>query len=200
MSEQDLESLDSLNQAADDTQADVSDTDNNEQTQGESANDEHDVGWYKKQNNKLFERAKKAEGFEKQPDGSWVKVFKKPEAKPQVVQASQQKQPEVSLKDQYALLQAQVPADDIDEVISYAKFKGISVTEALKSSVVKATLSEKAEMRKSAEVANTSGSKRTTVKVTEDQLVEKASSGNMYDLDPETLAEADINLKKARKR
>jgi hypothetical protein len=36
----------------------------------------------KKQNAKLFERAKRAEGFEKQSDGSWVKKTKPQEEKP----------------------------------------------------------------------------------------------------------------------
>ena len=39
--------------------------------------DDVDVEALKEQNKKLFERAKKAEGFSKQPDGSWVKTEKK---------------------------------------------------------------------------------------------------------------------------
>mgnify|MGYP006368192623 CR=1 FL=1 len=39
--------------------------------------DDVDVEALKEQNKKLFERAKKAEGFAKQPDGSWVKTEKK---------------------------------------------------------------------------------------------------------------------------
>lgn len=48
----------------------------------EENNTSEDVGKLKEQNKKLFERAKKAEGFEKQPDGSWVKK-EKPQPKPQ---------------------------------------------------------------------------------------------------------------------
>ncbi len=137
-------------------------------------------------NKKLFERAKKAEAELKE-----FKAKAKTETKAEV---TAEKQADVSVKDQYALLQAQVPADDIDEVLAYAKFKGISVAEALKTTVVKATLAERAEQRKTAQVANTSASKRTTARQTDEQILEKG-----YEADnPEALAEARHNLKRKK--
>jgi len=141
---------------------------------------------YTEHEKKMFERAKKAEAEAKKLK---AELARKP-------QTAEKQVGEVSLKDQYALLEAKVPADDIDEVINYAKFKGISVSEALKSSVIKATLSEKAEQRKTSEVTNTAGSRRTTVKMTDEMIVQNAAEGKSFD--PEALALARINLKKKK--
>lgn len=61
----------------------------------------------------------------------------------------------LSTKDFYALNKANVPEEDVDDVLEYAKFKNIPVADALKSSVVKATLAEKAEVRRTAQATNT---------------------------------------------
>ena len=62
--QEEFENGDSLNTTVDDTELNL-DIDNT------------DVDALKEQNKRLFERAKKAEGFTKQPDGSWVKTEKK---------------------------------------------------------------------------------------------------------------------------
>lgn len=61
----------------------------------------------------------------------------------------------LSTKDFYALNKANVPEEDVDDVLEYARFKNIPVADALKSSVVKATLAEKAEVRRTAQATNT---------------------------------------------
>ena len=66
---------------------------------------------------------------------------------------------DLSTKDLYILMENKVPAEDVDDVVEYAKFKNISVEEAMKSGVVKATLQEKAETRKSASATPTGKSK-----------------------------------------
>ena len=73
MSDEDNVSVDTQNDTADDTQ--VSDTDTNDSTD-DSANDSDDVEQLKKQNLRLFERAKKAEGFVKDDKGVWIKKQK----------------------------------------------------------------------------------------------------------------------------
>ena len=90
---------------------------------------------------------------------------------------------EIASKDMYALMEAKVPQDDIDEVIDFAKFKGISVAEALKSSYIKSTLVEKAEQRNVAGAANVNGSKRSSGKVPDDVLLSNATKGVMPDTD-----------------
>lgn len=88
------------------------------------------------------------------------------------------KEPEVKddlgSKDLYALIEAKVPQEDIDEIVEYAKFKKISVAEALKLSVVKTTLEEKAELRKSADVTNTRKTPPIPNKLSDDAIVKDA--------------------------
>lgn len=97
-------------------------------------------------------------------------------------------------KDLYALMEAKVPQDDIDEVIDYAKFKGVSIQEALKTSFVKSTLSEKAEQRRIAESTNVGNTRRNSGKVSDDTIMSKASAGEMPDNDDDMM-----RLIKARK-
>lgn len=86
---------------------------------------------------------------------------------------------QLSSIDTIAIMRANVHTDDIDEVVEYAKFKGISIPEALKSPVVRGLLSEKEEFRKSEEVANTSSSRRVVNKVTPDALLKNLSKGEV---------------------
>lgn len=186
MGEELTENLNSPNEATEEVA-------NTEGVETEAAQEQvEDVDALKEQNRKLYERAKKAEEL--------AKALKAKVKEPDKAPAPAEKQADVSvtLKDQYALLQANVPADDIDEVLDYAKFKKISITEALKSAVVKATLSERAEQRKTAEVTATGPVKRTSARVTDEQLLQRASKGEFYDLDPEALADADLNSRKKK--
>lgn len=93
------------------------------------------------------------------------------------VSTSQPKSEAVSLTDQYALLNAKVPVEDVQDVIDYATFKGISVAEALQSSVVKNTLAEKAEYRVTAAAANTGSSKRGSGRTSDEALLANAAKG-----------------------
>jgi len=111
------------------------------------------------------------------------KKAKEPEAKSQ----SRQKEPELSTMDIIALSKANIEHEDMSDVIEYAKFKGISVTEALKSPVVKATIQEKVEMRTTAQAANTGGARRQTGKVSDEALLAAASRGDL----PENEADMD---------
>jgi len=79
--------------------------------------------------------------------------------------------------DIYALMEKKVPKEDIPEIRKYAKMEGISVTEALDSTIVKAILADKAEKRTTAEASNTGGSKRSSGKVTDESLLSNANKG-----------------------
>lgn len=94
---------------------------------------------------------------------------------------------DLGTKDLYALMEAKVPQDDIDEVTEYAKFKGISVAEALKSNVVKTMLSDKAEMRNTAQASNVGTARRGSAKVSDDVLLSKASKGELPDNDDDMM-------------
>lgn len=103
--------------------------------------------------------------------------------------------------DLYALLQAAVPQEDIAEVTDYAKLKGISVTEALKSSVVKNILAEKAENRKVAAATNIGTTRRNSGQVSGETLLENArSKGEIPDSDAalEKLIDARLGARKSK--
>jgi len=103
----------------------------------------------------------------------------------------------LSARDIYAFVEAKVPQDDIDDVVEYARLKGISPAEALKTSVVKAILTDKAEHRRSAEATNTGTARRGTHRVADDILLKKAESGELPD-DPSDL-ERLVKLRKGFK-
>ena len=93
------------------------------------------------------------------------------------------KKVDVSLKDNMALIKADVHEDDIDEVLDYAKFKGISVSEALKSPAIKATLEGKAELRNVAAGTNTGPSRHSSAKISDEALLANAEAGKLPETD-----------------
>ena len=95
------------------------------------------------------------------------------QAKPQQSTAT------ASLEDQIALMKADVDVEDLGIVTEYAKFKKISIAEAVKSPIVKAELAAAKELRNSALAANTGPSKRGTGKTTDETLLENARNGKM---------------------
>lgn len=90
---------------------------------------------------------------------------------------------DLTAKDTIAIIEAKVPSQDIDDVVEYAKFKKISIQEALNSNVVKTMLAEKVEMRNTASAANVGSSKRTASKVSDEVLLAKAQKGEFPDND-----------------
>ena len=93
---------------------------------------------------------------------------------------------ELSPRDIIALTNANIAVDDdIDVVLDYAKFKKISVAEALKSSVVKATLAENEEHRKTAAATNTGAGRRGVQQKSEDTLLSEFKSGKVPETDDE---------------
>lgn len=109
-------------------------------------------------------RAEKAEGE--------LKKFKPAETKTE-------DKNELSSKDTIALINAKVHEEDVDDVVEYAKFKKIPVAEALKSGILKATLTEKAEFRKTADATNTRGAGKPAPKVTDADILKKAEKGDI---------------------
>lgn len=183
---------DTQNVTVDDTQGEVSDIDTNDNSDQDSAEEtvEERLARVEAQNRKLFIRAKEAEGF-KFVNGEWVKQSKpviKPQAQPT------QPQSEFSYED-IALLVSQVPnKEDRELVKTYAKREGRTLEEMLSDRLVRDRLKERAEQRTTAEVAHTGAGKRTTAKVSEEQIVQKG-----FDMeDPEALAEARFNQRKKK--
>lgn len=112
-----------------------------------------------------------------------------------------EKQPVMSSTDVFALVKANVAEEDIADVQEYATLKKISVSEALKSTVVKTILAEKTDFRKTAAASNTGNVRRGTVKATDEALIAEADKGNIPESeeDMKRLALARINAKRTKK-
>lgn len=115
-----------------------------------------------------FERAKKAEAELK-------------EAREKLKETVPSKQVEgLSTPDILALSKANLADEDVEEVLDYAKFKKISVKEALSTPVLKNILGVKDQDRKNAAAINTSAA-RGTPKVSEQDYLAKAQNGEIID-------------------
>lgn len=154
----------------------------------EDAKSDDDVETLKEQNKKLFARAKKAEGFEFK-DGKWVKpvVDKKPETK---VEPSQ----ELSAKDALLLAKANVDIEDVDEVVDFAKYRKITIAEALQNNTLRAILTDSQEKRKTALATQTSGTRKTTAPTIE-ALTEKAQKGELSESEIDKLVALRMEAK-----
>ena len=101
---------------------------------------------------------------------------KKPE-KP--VEPVKKEESNLSSEDLYALMESKVPQEDIEEVKQASKVLDISISEALDTPLVKSILSEKAEFKKTANAANVDGSGKGSEKVSNNDLLSKAESGEL---------------------
>lgn len=106
------------------------------------------------------------------------KAKEKPEA-PKPAPKEEKEDIGLSTADLLAITRANIHEDDIDEVIEFAKFKKLSVKEALAHPVMKATLSTNEEYRKTAEATNDGKSKRVTTKISPEKLQQDLSEGRV---------------------
>lgn len=114
-------------------------------------------------------RAKKAEA-------AIIKAKQKPKVEAKRVEADTK----LSTFDLLALQKANIETEeDLNEVVRWADYNKISVAEALKSNILKATLAEKAEERKSALAVNTGSGRRAGGTMTDERLLADASRGIM---------------------
>jgi hypothetical protein len=185
------ETIDSTN----DTTEEVAKTDEVEEVTDDASDEteDEDLETLREKNKRLFERTKKAEAEAKLLKAERIK--KEEKAK---VESPSQKQDGITPMDAVVLMGAKVTEkEDIEFVAEYAKFKNIPLSEALKSSIVKAELAERLEHRTTAAATNTGAARRGTAKITDEQIVANAEQGK--EVDPEALAEARMNIKKSKK-
>ena len=123
----------------------------------------------------------------------------KAEGKLKDVKPTESKTDGLTTKDTIAIMNAKVHEDDIDEVVDYAKFKKIPVSEALKSGVVKTLLAEKAEQRTIAEATNTSGSRRSSAKLTDEALMSNIRGGQLPESDADIQRALKVKMGLAKK-
>jgi hypothetical protein len=147
----------------------------------EDESTEEDKPEYTEREKQLYARAKKAEAALKE---------NKPAEKKKEAQTGN-----LSTLDIIALSKADIADEDIDEVLEYAKYKGISVKEALGASILKATLSEKNEERKSAQAVNTGATRRGSSQVSDDRLMADARKGVMPEKEEDMARLAILRIK-----
>jgi hypothetical protein len=154
---------------------------------------EEDVQALRQKNQELYEQLRKAKGFKRDANGKWVKPEPKGEVKPV-------KDSDITLTELHSLLKANVPEEDTNEVRLYARSHDISITDALKMEEVKSLLRTKAEIRRTAEAAATSGGRRGTLKQTGEELLEKARKGEADIVKNATdIAKARIEARRAER-
>lgn len=91
----------------------------------------------------------------------------------------------LSITDQMALVRADVHEDDLEEVQEFAKFKKITIAEALKTPMLKSILLDNKEKRDTAIAANITSSKRVSGKVSDETIFTKAMKGELPESDEE---------------
>jgi hypothetical protein len=123
------------------------------------------------------------------------KATEKTEEKPEV--KTEAKELELSAKDAVLLAKADVDMDDVDEVVDFAKYRKISIAEALKNSTLKAILADKKEERTTAQATQTR-SPRQSAQVTGDVLIEKARKGEIREEDIDKLVQAEMEAKRKK--
>lgn len=110
-------------------------------------------------------------------------------------EATPTKADNISWKD--ARILQDVHDDDVQEVIDFANYKGISIPDAKKHPVIQTLLREHAEERKSALAANTGGGRRGVAQASDDAILSDFEKGKVSDKDEdiERLAEARLNAR-----
>ncbi len=168
--------------------------DKTEEVEGTDTESEtEDKPQYTEFEKKQHERAKLAEAE--------VKKLKAQLASKTQPQTSQKQEGELSARDIILLSSTGIKeSEDLDEVIDFAKFKKLSIADALKNSTLKAILAEKAEVRRTAEATNTGGSKRITTKVTNETMIENAQKGKLPTSDDDIAKLAEATVQGFKKR
>lgn len=129
----------------------------------------------KQRNQELYEQLKKAKGFKRDPKtGKWVK----PEPKPQ---AEIEGTGDVTKTELYSLVKANVPDEDVNEAVIYARSHKMTVTEALKTPELKAILKVKGEIRATAEATNTRNARYGASKPSDEQIRAEIAEGKLPD-------------------
>lgn len=89
----------------------------------------------------------------------------------------------LSTLDVIALAKANLDDEAIKEAMDYAKYKKISIAEAIKSPAVKATIALIEENKRVSEASNTGSARRGASKISDETLVENAKKGILPDSD-----------------
>jgi len=108
---------------------------------------------------------------------------------------------ELSAKDFLALNEKGITSQDFDEVMDYAKYRNVSISEALEDKTLQSILQTKKEERKTAEATHTQGGARGATKNDGASLLHKFRDTGEFPDDPDDLKkmfQAEIDEKRRR--
>ncbi len=144
-------------------------------------------------------RAEKAEAKLKELMGDKGDKKPAPAKKP----ASNVKAQELSQTDTYTLLRNNIHEDDVKDVVDYARLRGISISEAIKSPLVKSIISENESKRTTSKVASKGNEgRRGSYRVPVEVLLSNARKG-IYpdnDADLDRLVDAQMAQRKNKNK
>lgn len=168
------------------------------QSDSDTQTEEVDVEALKQTNRELFARAKRAEGFELK-DGKWVK---KEKPAPKVEAQEVKKEKDLSADDLYALMDARVPREDVNEVKKAASVLGVSISEALNTPLVKTLLKTKMEERATASATATKVTRPSSKANSDDVILDNFQKGEISEKpeDIERLVQAQLNKRIAESK
>ena len=118
------------------------------------------------------------------------------------LESKESKDSNLSQTDVITLAKADIHEDDIDEVLDFARYRKVSVKEALGSGVIKSLLAERKEERATAEATSTGNKRAGTRTVSGEELLSQAQTGKVPDTKEgiEALVEARFQSKANRKK
>lgn len=111
------------------------------------------------------------------------------------LKASQTKS-DLSQSDLYTIIKNDVDEKDVETVVKFAKFEGVSISEALNNDVLQGVLKKRAETRKTAQATSTGGGRRSNTKATPEQLLAKAQKGELPENDNDIATLIDARFAK----
>ena len=161
-----------------DSQTDTDTTENEEEldldlSDDDSDNSDEDVESLKKKLQTLEAQKnhwkKKATEKEAEPVKKEVKQIPKKESK----------QDNLNPLDLYALMEAKVPKEDIEEVIKASKLLGKTISESLQDPIVQGILKSKEEYRRTADATATQSKRSGAKQISDDEIMRKASKGEV---------------------
>jgi len=177
MNTEDKGFLDTLAQEKIDADTDFQDSlDSLEEDEREQAIQEKRKEIIEQEFSSLKESSKKQEEL---ANNYKIRAEKAEKAKKEDHTSKKEEDSDLSPKDLYALINAQVPQEDVEEVVKASKLLGKTVQEALNDDIVKTILETRQEFRKTAEATNTKQARPGSKKVSDDELLKKASAGDV---------------------
>ena len=188
---------DDIDEGDDEDESDDEEGEDGDEEDEDDADEDDDKKKSKKDNTRAKLNAQnrflKKEGYEF-VNGKWIKPA--PNAKKKTTSS---KSDQLSTSDVFTLVKANITEEeDIAEIETFAKFKGLTIKDALSNKTLQQILANNAEERATANATHTGSSKRSVGKKDSSELLDGARKGQLPD-DPTELARARAEQRKSKK-